>query len=85
MHGRAPGPHPLAGRAVDPEELGLKLESAKAPLEVLVINRNVLTVAVHFAVLHPYIRTGLGEIETVEVHHLGPRRDKVFHKLLLRV
>src|ERR1700704_4045268 len=26
-----------------------------------------------------------GEVEAVGVHHLGPRRHEVFHKLLLRV
>ena len=26
-----------------------------------------------------------GEIEAIEVHHLGPRRHEVFHKLFLRV
>ena len=31
------------------------------------------------------IRMSLDEIETVQVHDLGPCRDKVFHKLLLRV
>src|SRR5208282_989674 len=27
----------------------------------------------------------LGEVEAIKVHHLGPRRHEVFHKLLLRV
>jgi hypothetical protein len=33
----------------------------------------------------PYERMSLDEIETVQVPDLGPCRDKVFHKLLLRV
>ena len=46
---------------------------------------HLVTTPVHYSVLPPYIRTRLGEIEVVQVHYLGPRRDKVFHKLLLRV
>src|ERR1035437_4145856 len=30
-------------------------------------------------------RTGSGEVESIEVHHLVPRGDEVAHELLLRV
>jgi hypothetical protein len=31
------------------------------------------------------LRKDTGEVEAIEVHHLGPCRYEVFHKLLLRV
>ncbi len=40
------------------------------------------------AALRGTLRAGLApecQVEAIEVHHLGPRRHEVFHKLLLRV